>query len=78
MCGSGVEPNEGICKERERFWNDMDRVVDRVGYGYRLCMLGDLNGWIGDRVRISITGAFGVSGENKNGRRVVEYCAERG
>ena len=41
-------------------------------------MLGDLNGWIGDRMRASITGAFGVPGENKNGRRVVEFCAERG
>ena len=28
-------------------------------------------------MRASITGAFGVPGENKNGR-VVEFCAERG
>ena len=41
-------------------------------------MLGDLNGWIGDRVRASITGAFGVPGENDNERRVVEFYAERG
>ena len=27
---------------------------------------------------VGITGAFGVPGENKNGRRVVEFCAERG
>ena len=25
-----------------------------------------------------ITSAFGVTGENDNGRRVVEFCAERG
>ena len=36
-------------------------------------MLGDLN----DRVRASITGAFGVPGENDNRRRVVEFYAER-
>ena len=41
-------------------------------------MLGDLNGWTGDRLRAGITGAFGVPGENKNGRKVVEFCAERG
>ena len=29
-------------------------------------------------MRAGITGAFGVSGENKNGKRVVEFCAERG
>ena len=38
----------------------------------------DLNGWIGDRTRAGITDAFGVTGENDNGRRVVEFCKERG
>ena len=69
-------PNEGIDEERERFWNDMDRTVNRVGNGYRLCVLEDLNGWIGDRVRAGITGAFGVPRENDNGRRKVEFCVE--
>ena len=40
----GYDPIEGIGEERERFWNDMDRTMDRVGNGYKLCMLGDLNG----------------------------------
>ena len=56
----------------------MDRILDRVENGYRLCILGDLKGWIGDRTRTGITGTFGVSEENENGRRVVEFCAERG
>ena len=38
----------------------------------------DLNGWIGDRTRACITGVFGIPGENDNGRRVMEFCAERG
>ena len=29
-------------------------------------------------MRAAITGDFGVPGENENGRRVVEFCAERG
>ena len=29
-------------------------------------------------MRVSITGAFGVPGENDNGKRVLEFCAERG
>ena len=37
----------------------MDRIVDRVGNGYRLCVLEDLNGWIGDRVRAGIIGVLG-------------------
>ena len=58
----------------------MDIIQDRVENGYRLCILGDLNGWIGDRTRAGITGVFGVREENdnSNSRRVVEFCAERG
>ena len=55
----------------------MERIQDGVGKGYRLCILGDLNVWIGNRMRAGITGAFGVPGENDNGQRVVEFCAER-
>ena len=37
----------------------------------------DLKRWIGDRVRASITGAFGVAEENKKGGRVLEFCIVR-
>ena len=57
---------------RERLWDDLDRAVDRVDNGYRVCMLGNLNKWVGNRVKVGTTGAFGVPGENDNGRRVVE------
>ena len=67
----GYGPNEGIGEERERFWNDMNRTVDRLRNGYRLCVLGDLNGCIRDRGRAGITSAFGVPGKNENERRVV-------
>ena len=30
------------------------------------------------RARAGITGAFGVPGENDNGRRAEEFCAARG
>ena len=43
-----------------------------------MCILGNQNGWIGDRIKAGITDAFGVPGENDNGRRVLEFCAERG
>ena len=56
----------------------MDRTLDNVENVYRLCILGDLNGSIRDRTRAGITGAFQVPGENDNGRRVVEFCAETG
>ena len=49
-----------------------------VGSGYRLYILGDLNGWIGDKMRTGITCAFEVPGQNDNGIGVVEFCEERG
>ena len=52
--------------------------MNSVGNGYRFWILGGLNGWIGDRKKASLTGAFGVPGENDNGRRVVEFCKDRG
>ena len=48
----GYGPNEGDGEER-----------DSVRNGYRLCILRDLNGWIGDRTRVGIIGAFRVPGE---------------
>ena len=43
-----------------------------------MCILGDLNGWIEDRIRAGITGAFEVSGENNKAGREKELCGERG
>ena len=70
----GYSSNEGNGEERERFWNDLARTVDKVGNGYRLCVLGDLNEGIGERMRAS---AFRILGESDNGRRRVELCAKR-
>ena len=60
----GYGPNEGDVEERRHgFWNDMDMILDGVGKEYRLCILGNLNGWIGYEKRAGITSAFGVPGE---------------
>ena len=56
---------------KEMVKKDMDRTLDNVGNGYRLCILGD-------RTRAAIIRAFGVPRENDNSRGVVEFCAERG
>ena len=43
-------------EESEKFWNDVDRVVDRIGNGYILYLLGYLDRWIGDMLKADITG----------------------
>ena len=37
------------------------------------CVLRDLNGWAGDRMRMGITRTFGVLGGNGNRRRVLDF-----
>ena len=69
--------SEGDVEEKDRFWNEMGRILDRIENGYSLCILGDLNGWIGEVTGTCIPDGFRVPGENDNGRRVVEFCAER-
>ena len=41
--GWGYSSNEGDGEERKRFWNDLDRIVDKIGNDYKLYILGDLN-----------------------------------
>ena len=43
-----------------------------------MCILGDLNGWIGNKIKDGITCVFRVPGENDNSRRLVEFCGEIG
>ena len=71
----GYSPTEEDAEERESFRNDLDRVVDIVEYR---CVIGNLNGWVGDRVRDGITDGFGVPGENCNRRRGINFYDERG
>ena len=44
--------------KKERGFATIGTGMDSVRDGYRLCILGDLNGWIGDRTRAGITCAF--------------------
>ena len=44
-------PTENDVEERERFWEDIDRVFDRNSNGYALFVLGDMNVWVGDMMR---------------------------
>ena len=40
-------------------------------------MMGHLNEWSGDRMTEDKTGGLGILGENENGKRRADCCAER-
>ena len=64
-------------EERVEFWNDLKGVLDRVNRGFRVIVMGDFNGRIGVQKRDGITGAFGVEGENENGKVIIDFCKSR-
>ena len=70
MCGGGVCPNDWDVEEKKMVLKRL-RVLDRVGNGHMLCSLVYLNGWVGDRKRVGMTGWLGVSRENYNGSMVI-------
>ena len=39
--------------------------------------MGHLNEWSGDRMMDDKTGGLGISGENENGIKMTDCCAER-
>lgn len=51
-------------------------VNDGNGYGYRLIVMGDLNGKIEDGLREGVS-SFGMFGENDNGMKVVDFCIKK-
>ena len=72
-------PSEGSDDDEcMKFWNDMKETLERVSGGFRIIVLCDLNGWVGDRKRDGITGGYGVEGEIENGKKVIDFCAEKG
>ena len=56
----------------------MERVIERVCNEYKSCERGVLNGYVRDRMRVGMTGGFGVPEEYDNGRRVISFCSKRG
>ena len=68
MCLGGVWPQcEGCLRNRDSFWDDLDRILDRVGNGCRLCIRSEWKG---------ITGAIGVL-ENIIMEKLVEFYVKR-
>ena len=55
----------------------MDEVVGGVRNEYILCVIENLYGWIGDRMKVVITNAFIVAHENDNERMWTDLYTDR-
>ena len=63
---------------KDEFWGMLDTLLGTLGDTYKVFVLGDMNGKVGNRVVNDVIGCQGVPGENDNGNRMKELCQENG
>ncbi|KAK3507717.1 hypothetical protein QTP70_034820 [Hemibagrus guttatus] len=74
---SGYAPQVG-CElvEKERFWSELDEVMESIPTGERVVIGADFNGHFGegDRGDEEVMGKFGVKERNLEGQTVVDFA----
>ncbi|KAK3560541.1 hypothetical protein QTP86_010949 [Hemibagrus guttatus] len=74
---SGYAPQVG-CElvEKERFWSELDEVIESIPTGERVVIGADFNGHVGEGNRgdEGVMGKFGVKETNLEGQTVVDFA----
>ncbi|KAK3562816.1 hypothetical protein QTP86_009973 [Hemibagrus guttatus] len=74
---SGYAPQVGCgLEEKERFWSELDEVMESIPMGERVVIGADFNGHVGDGNRgdEEVMGKFGVKERNLEGQMVVDFA----
>ncbi|KAK3571265.1 hypothetical protein QTP86_005981 [Hemibagrus guttatus] len=74
---SGYAPQVGCeLEEKERFWSELDEVMESIPTGERVVIGADFNGHLGEGNRgdEEVMGKFGVKERNLEGQMVVEFA----
>ncbi|KAK3541761.1 hypothetical protein QTP86_003520 [Hemibagrus guttatus] len=74
---SGYAPQVGCELERkERFWSELDEVMESIPTGERVVIGADFNGHVGEGNRSDeeVMGKFGVKERNLEGQMVVDFA----
>ncbi|KAK3565185.1 hypothetical protein QTP86_000969 [Hemibagrus guttatus] len=63
-------------EEKERFWSELDEVMERIPKGERVVIGADFNGHVGEGNRgdEEVMGTFGVKERNLEGQMVVDFA----
>ncbi|KAK3557964.1 hypothetical protein QTP86_005212 [Hemibagrus guttatus] len=74
---SGYAPQVGCeLEEKERFWSELDEVMERIPMGERVVIGADFNGHVGEGNTgdEEVMGKFGVKERNFEGQMVVDFA----
>ncbi|KAK3543381.1 hypothetical protein QTP70_018399 [Hemibagrus guttatus] len=74
---SGYAPQVGCdLEEKERFWSELDEVMESIPTGERVVIGADFNGHVGEGNRgdEEVMGKFGVKERNLQGQMVVDFA----
>ncbi|KAK3530077.1 hypothetical protein QTP86_011723 [Hemibagrus guttatus] len=74
---SGYAPQVGCeLEEKERFWSELDEVMESIPTGERVVIGADFNGHVGERNTgdEEVMGKFGVKERNLEGQMVVDFA----
>ncbi|KAK3527512.1 hypothetical protein QTP86_024294, partial [Hemibagrus guttatus] len=74
---SGYAPQVGCeLEEKERFWSELDEVMESIPTGERVVIGADFNGHVGEGNRgdEDVMGKFGVKERNLEGQMVVDFA----
>ncbi|KAK3562935.1 hypothetical protein QTP86_011609 [Hemibagrus guttatus] len=74
---SGYAPQVGCeLEEKERFWSELDEVMESIPTGERVVIGEDFNGYVGEGNRgdEEVMGKFGVKERNLEGQMVVDFA----
>ncbi|KAF3706945.1 hypothetical protein EXN66_Car000116 [Channa argus] len=78
---SGYEPQVGCeLEEKEKFWSELDEVMQSISRGERVVIGADFNGHVGEGNRgdENMMGRFGLPDRNTEGQMVVIWKEESG
>ncbi|MCJ8747555.1 hypothetical protein PDJAM_G00154780 [Pangasius djambal] len=74
---SGYAPQVGCeLEEKERFWSELDEVIESIPTGERVVIGADFNGHVGEGNTgdEEVMGKFGVKERNLEGQMVVDFA----
>ena len=62
--------------EVERFYEDLEDLLELTPQKDVLFILGDWNAKVGSQETPGVTGKFGLGMQNEAGQRLIEFCQE--